>query len=62
MSEIEKLYSAQQASEITSLSPLTLRKMAYERRIRSFKVLGALRFKKEDLQALIVERPAKEKE
>ncbi len=32
--------------------------VAWERRIRNFKVLGALRFKRSDLEALIVERPA----
>ena len=60
MREEEQLYTSDEAARITSLSPLTLRKMAYERRIRSYKVLGALRFKKEDLESLIVERPAKQ--
>ena len=60
MREEEQLYTPDEAARITSLSPLTLRKMAWERRIRSYKVLGALRFKREDLESLIVERPAKE--
>lgn len=54
----EKLLSAEQAAELTGLHPATLRKMAWQRRIRSFKVLGALRFKRSDLEELIVERPA----
>ncbi len=58
MTMTEKLLSADEASELTGLHPATLRKMAWQRRIRSFKVLGALRFKQSDLEKLIVERPA----
>ena len=58
MTMTEKLLSADEASELTGLHPATLRKMAWQRRIRSFKVLGALRFKRRDLEELIVERPA----
>ncbi len=54
----EKLLSANEAAELTGLHPATIRKMAWQRRIRSFKVLGALRFKRADLEELIVERPA----
>ncbi len=54
----EKLLSAKEAAELTSLHPSTLRKLAWQRRIRSFKVLGALRFKRHDLEELIVERKA----
>ncbi len=54
----EKLLSAIEAAELTGLHPATIRKMAWQRRIRSFKVLGALRFKRSDLEELIVERPA----
>ncbi len=54
----EKLLTAKEAAELTGLHPATLRKMAWQRRIRSFKVLGALRFKRSDLEELIVERPA----
>lgn len=54
----EKLLSAKEAAELTSLHPSTLRKLAWQRRIRSFKVLGALRFKRDDLEELIVERKA----
>ena len=58
MTMTEKLLSADEASELTGLNPATIRKMAWQRRIRSFKVLGALRFKRSDLEELIVERPA----
>ncbi len=54
----EKLLTAEQAARVTGLSPATLRKLAWQRRIRSFKVLGAVRFKRSDLEELIVERPA----
>ena len=54
------LLSADEGGALVGLHPATLRKLASQRRIRSFKVLGALRFKKEDLEALIVERPAQE--
>ncbi len=55
----EKLLSANEAAELTGLHPATLRKMAWQRRIRSYKVLGCLRFRQSDLEELIVERPAK---
>lgn len=55
---VEKLLSAEEAAEITGLHPATLRKLAWQRRIRSFKVLDCLRFKHSDLEQLIVERPA----
>lgn len=54
------LISAEEAAKITGLHSTTIRKLAWQRRIRSFKVLGALRFKRSDLEKLIVERPAKE--
>ncbi len=52
----ERLLTAEQAAELTGLHPGTLRKLAWQRRIRSFKVLGARRFRREDLEDLIVER------
>ena len=55
----EKLLNAQEAAELTGLHPATIRKMAWQRRIRSFKILGSLRFKRTDLEELIIERPAK---
>ncbi len=54
----EKLLSAKEAAELTGLHPGTLRKLAWQRKIRSFKVLGSLRFKRADLEQLIEERPA----
>ncbi len=47
-----KLLTANEAAEFTSLNVSTLRKLAWQQRIRSFKVLGALRFKQSDLEAL----------
>ncbi len=55
----EKLLSADEAAEVTGLHPTTIRRLAWQRRIRSFKVLSALRFKRSDLEELIIERPAK---
>ncbi len=55
--EHERLLSAEEGSQITGLHPTTLRRLAWQRRIRSCKVLGALRFKRCDLEALIQERP-----
>ena len=56
----EKLVSAEEAAAITGLHPATLRKLAWQRRIRSFKVLRSLRFRRGDLEELIVERPAEQ--
>jgi excisionase family DNA binding protein len=53
-----QLVDVHEASEITGLSPLTLYKLARQRRMRTFKVLGALRFDRADLLKLLVERPA----
>ena len=53
-----EFFTPSQAAEYTSLALSTLRKMAWERKIRTFKVLNCVRFLKEDLDALIVERPA----
>jgi len=61
MQEEALFLTANEGALITGLHPSTLRRMAWERKIRSFKVLGALRFQRSDLEALIVERPAKEK-
>ena len=57
MRDEQRLIDANQAAAITGLHPGTLRKLASQRKIRSYKVLGALRFKPEDLEKLIVERP-----
>ena len=58
----EKLLTAEEAADFVGLHPSTLRKLAWQRRIRSFKVLGSLRFKREDLEELIVERPARKED
>jgi len=58
--EEETFLTADQGSLVTGLKPSTLRKMAWERRIRSFKIMGAVRFRRSDLEALIIERPAKD--
>ncbi len=55
----ERLLTAEQAAQIVGLRPATIRKLAWERKIRSFKIFGAIRFKRSDVEALIVERPAK---
>ena len=47
------------ASRITGLARSTLYRLSRHGRIRTFKVLGALRFDRTDLQALIIERPAR---
>lgn len=62
MSEIlaEKLLSATDGAELIGLAPTTLRKLAWQGKIRSFKVLGALRFRKSDLEKLVTERQAKD--
>ena len=59
MKENKRLIDANEAAVITGLRPETIRKLASHGKIRSYKVLGALRFKQEDLQQLITERPAK---
>jgi len=56
-----KLVSAEEAGEIVGLSPSTLRKLAWQGKIRNFKVLGALRFDQRDIESLIIERPAKDR-
>jgi len=61
MQNDKPLLSAEEAAVLVGLHPATLRKLASQRRIRTFKVLGCLRFKRVDLEALIVERPARAK-
>ena len=56
----EKLLSAVDGAELVGLQPTTLRKMASQGKIRSFKVLGALRFRRSDLAKLVVERQVKD--
>ena len=46
-----------EAARLTGLAKATLYKLARQRRIRSFKVLGtALRFDRSDIQSLVEER------
>ena len=52
------LIDVTEASRLIGLAPSTLYKLAYQRRLRSFKVLGALRFDPADLLALVTEREA----
>ena len=59
MKENKRLIDANEAAVITGLRPETIRRLASHRKIRSYRVLGALRFRVEDLQKLITERPAK---
>ena len=58
----DKLLKARDAAEFTSLSESTIRRLAWQRKIRSFKVRGTLRFKQSDMEALIIERPPIEEE
>jgi len=60
MQEEALFLTAKEGYLITGLRPATLRKMAWEGRIRSFKIMGAVRFRRADLEALIIERPAKD--
>jgi excisionase family DNA binding protein len=59
MNDLNKLVSAEEAAELVALKPQTLRRLAWQQKIRSFKVLGRLRFRVADLEALVVERPSK---
>ncbi len=53
------LVDVTEASRLTGLDKTTLYRLARERRVRSFKVLGtALRFDRADLLKLVEERPA----
>ena len=52
----EKLVSARVAAELLGLEPNTLRKMAWLRKIKCYKVMGALRFKMSELKELVTVR------
>lgn len=60
--ENDKLLTAGEAAEFTSMSESTIRRWAWLRMIRSYKVGKALRFKKSDLEKRIIERPPIEEE
>jgi len=51
-----ELVTVAEAAKLIKLAPATLYKLASQGRVRSFKVLGALRFDPTDLGALVVER------
>jgi excisionase family DNA binding protein len=55
----DQLLSAAEGETLIGIRRETLRKWAWQRKIRSFKVGGALRFSRKDLLRLIVERPTK---
>lgn len=52
----EPLIGTTQAAELIGFSVHTLRKWAWQRKIRSYMVGGELRFKKSDLEAFVIER------
>jgi excisionase family DNA binding protein len=53
------LVDINEAQRITGLDKDTIYKLARQKRIRSFKVIGsALRFERSDLVSLVEERPA----
>lgn len=57
--DTQELVDVNTAARITGLDKTTLYRLARERRVRSFKVLGtALRFDRADLLKLVEERPA----
>ena len=51
---MEKLYDINEASEILRISPNTLRKWLVQKRIQCVKLGNRVRFRKEDLEAVIV--------
>ena len=58
----EQLLDANQVAEIFGLKPDTVRKLAWQRKIKSYKFGGALRFKLSDLEGQIIERPTAKEE
>lgn len=56
--ESRDLVDIREAERLTGLDKCTLYKLARTQRIRSFKVLTALRFSKADLAELVIERPS----
>lgn len=52
------LVDINEAARVTGLNPQTIYRLARERRIRSFKVLrNRVRFARDDLEALVEEKP-----
>lgn len=58
----DDLVDATEGERLMGLRKATLYKLARQGRIRSFKVLRALRFRRGDLAALITERQSKLRE
>ena len=56
MTDSQHLVDITEAQRLTGLDKNTLYKLARTGRVRSFKVLSALRFLKSDLTSLVVER------
>ncbi len=54
MENREKLINAIQAAEMVNLKPQTIRRHAWQRKIRSYLVAGTLRFKPSELEADLV--------
>ncbi len=54
-----ELLTAVEVAQMLKLSPRTVREWAWRQKIPSVKVLGALRFRREDIEALIEVREKK---
>ncbi len=52
---MEKLYDIPEASEILKISPNTLRKWLVQKRVKCVRLGNRVRFRKEDLEALMKE-------
>ena len=52
----EPMLDVDTASQLIGLAPNTLRRLAWQRKITSYKILGTLRFKRSDLEKLIQRR------
>ena len=57
MPDDSKFLTVREAAEYLSLSESTLKRWAWLRQIRTFKIGGAVRFRKSDLEERIIERP-----
>jgi len=57
--DTQELVDVNTAARITGLDKTTLYRLARERRVRSFKVMGTVvRFERTDLMKLVEERPS----
>ncbi len=57
MTTPQHLVDINEAVRITGLDKDTIYRLSRQGRLRSFKVLSALRFERDDLRALVTERP-----